>query len=205
MNEIKTDRYRMENQFHLVSAARKGECVFMKKRVLFLVLVLSLAMFSGCGSTKSDDETISDTKKAAVNTETDETEEEQSTGNEDVQIGTPYGNLSYPYGFEEIVKSVEVEKDDVQSYEFYAVVNEQEIKVYTISFSVSAQENSGDLLGTVQDNKGETVNVYCCPEENIIADGTSEDDQNTIYTAQETVNDVIASLKNFSGFQSVSD
>ena len=97
------------------------------------------------------------------------------------------------------------EAGDVEKYIFYAVVNEEKIKVYTITFSEESLNDSGEILGTIQRSSDAPVNVYFLPENEIVNDDMTDDDKNTVYAAQETANDIIASLNNLSEFVSGTD
>lgn len=165
--------------------------------VLVSMLCCLVFALSGCTSApsaggNSSSEVSQDAGSAAAGDE---------TVSDVVEIKTNYGTLSYPIGFEEIVTFEESDNDGVQSYEFSAVLNDEQIKVYTISFSQDVREDLGELLGTIDGDDGETVNVYFAPVEDIVNDKMSEDDQNTVYAAQETVNDVIASLHENKSFK----
>ena len=156
----------------------------MKKTLACAIIMLFalLMVFSGCSS-----------------------EETKDSGNavqkaEDIKIETPYGALSFPYGFEEIV-TWENETDEIADrFIFYAVLDSSKIKVYTISFSTETTTDEGDLLGEIQDSSGSSVYVYFLPENEIVNDEMSNDQKNTVYTAQETVNDVIASMSSIPGY-----
>lgn len=156
----------------------------MKKTLACAIIMLFalLMVFSGCSS-----------------------EETKDSGNavqkaEDIKIETPYGALIFPYGFEEIV-TWENETDEIADrFIFYAVLDSSKIKVYTISFSTETTTDEGDLLGEIQDSSGSSVYVYFLPENEIVNDEMSNDQKNTVYAAQETVNDVIASMSSIPGY-----
>lgn len=133
------------------------------------------------------------------------TKETKNSGNvvqeaEDIKIETPYGDLSFPYGFEEIVTWENETEGTADRFVFYAVLDSSKIKVYTISFSTEATSDEGDLLGEIQESSGSLVYVYFLPEDGIVNDEMSNDQKNTVYAAQETVNDVIASMSSIPGY-----
>lgn len=179
-------------------------------RYLLIVLILaSLLMCAGCssGSTKTADESSGNAASGAVTEQATGdssadavTEEQPEVSNQDVQVKTSYGELYYPYGFEEIVNYEQEESGDAESYVFYAVLENSRVKVYTITFSNTGLSDRGDLLGTVADDSGKTVNVYLLPEDEIVNDSMSDEDKDTVYTAQETLNDVVNSLHDWNSF-----
>lgn len=168
-----------------------------KKYKTFSLCVLVFAVIlAGCSS-KKETNTPQDKSSQEENDQTGSTEIQE---NEDIKVETTYGVLSYPYGFEEIVDCVKEEAGDVEKYIFYAVVNEEKIKVYTITFSEESLNDSGEILGTIQSSSDAPVNVYFLPENEIVNDDMTDDDKNTVYAAQETANDIIASLNDLSEF-----
>lgn len=159
----------------------------MQKKTIIsflFALILLVSCLTGCSSDKAQNGT----------------DENQAVINENIKIETPYGNLCYPYSFEEIVKYESKNDGDVSSYIFYAALDGQDIKIYTIAFSGKNLNDAGAVLGTVKDASGNTVYVYFAPEDEIVNDGMTDGQKNTVYAAQETVNDVIASLNNLSTF-----
>ena len=110
--------------------------------------------------------------------------------------------MVYPYSVEEILTTESNKDDDTDSYIFDAVFDENKIKVFTIYFSKSDHTDEGDLIGTTKDKDGNNINVYLKPESNIVNEEMSDDEKDIIYTAQETLNDVVTSLEKWPDYKS---
>ena len=167
-----------------------------------LACILLLTMFTlpltGCSEEGAQNQTLTASKTSEVSSYIQESSEILPA--EDVQIETPYGNLSYPYGFEEIVTWENKKDDTVDRYIFYAVVDDETIEVYDLTFAKQVLEGEESLLGKIQDASGSMVYVYFSAEDEIVNDGMTEDQKNTVYAAQETVNDIISSLNDIPEF-----
>ena len=163
----------------------------IKKNKLTIVSVLAivvLLMLTACGGHDKDESTGSEGTRSADK-------------NEVVSVETSYGEVEYPIGYEEIVSSEQTTDDNAEEYIFYAVLNGEKIKVYTICFSAEEMSDKGDLIGTTTNEDGDTVNIYLLPEEDIVDDDMSDDDKNLIYAAQETLNDVVSSISNWPDYK----
>ena len=167
-----------------------------KAKIISLILaaLLCLSAFTACSSKSDAAETAAPTAAETA------APESQAPANEDIAVETSYGSLKYPYALEEIVKCERQDTDGLESYIFSAVLDGSEIKVYTINFAASERAKLGDPLGTVQDSAGNSVYVYFQVEDDIVNDNMTVDQKNTVYAAQETVNDVISSMKDFATF-----
>lgn len=167
-----------------------------------LACILLLTMFTsflmGCSEETAQKQTP-DSSKASEDTSYIQ-DSSEILPVEDIQIETPYGNLGYPYGFEEIVTWENQKDDTADRYIFYAVVDDEIIEVYDLSFAEQVLEDEESLLGKIQDPSGSTVYVYFSAEDEIVNDGMTEDQKNTVYAAQETVNDIISSLNDIPEF-----
>lgn len=118
-----------------------------------------------------------------------------------VSIKTDYGNISYSKTFEEVVSyKVKQGKNAVQ-YIFYGVPDgKTKVKVYTLYFADKVPEDKTYYLGTLAAD-GETKYVYYVPEDDILQEDLSPEENDLICSAQETVNDVIKSVEQLAGFK----
>jgi len=162
----------------------------MKKKIAIIAALTMLIMLlmTACGGQDAENGGASDKSGGSGN-------------NEMVTVDTSYGEVEYPAGYEEIVSAEKTAADDSEEYVFYAMLNGEKIKVYTISFSESEVSDKGELIGTTLNGDGETVKIYLLPEEDIVSDDMPDEDKNLVYAAQETLNDVVASLSNWTDFK----
>ncbi len=171
----------------------------MNKRKFIVTTFILLAIafiLSGCTAQPLQDQKqeVSLSTEESSNQESSDTQEEKV-----ILVETPYGNLSYPYTFEEILTWENEDDADVVRYVFYAIVDDERIAVFDISFTDQALGNA-NFLGEIKNDDGTAVNVYFTAYDEIVIDGMTDDQKNIVYTAQETVNDVISSLYNISSF-----
>ncbi len=166
----------------------------MKKRFIISISLLLLMVFAlvGCSDNSTNEKEQNSEKEESASVLQE---------NEDILIETTYGNLSIPYGFEEIITWDEENADGIDKYVFYAVLEDEKIPVYDIEFT---EQSLSDLnyLGQIEASDGSIVNVYFDGYEDIIQEDMTEDQADIVYTAQETVNDVISSLNEISTFES---
>ena len=78
--------------------------------------------------------------------------------------------------------------DDQNALEFYVKLTNAEAKIFTMNYG----SEEGDLVITLKDPKGEAV--FVAFQMDPIPEGLSEADHSTYCTAQEAVNDIVASL-----------
>ena len=158
-------------------------------RILVFMLIAVFMLNTGCGS-KKEPVTPEETEAPAESTL-------PSPKNEDIIIETPYCTLSIPYTFSELVAVERDETEAADSYIFSAVLGEQNVPVYTIRFTESSDGVSGNLFGTLK-AEGGSVRVFYeafSPDDSI-----QEEDLEAFYSAQETINDIFASIKAAPGF-----
>ena len=105
---------------------------------------------------------------------------------EDLVIETPYGNLYYPGEWKD---SLVVEQEN-ESVHFYANINEKKVKLFTLEFGV---EDSA--IAYVLNDNNNKVSVGIRMEELMLDDNWSDEDKNTVYTMQESVNDLLEKLE----------
>ena len=117
--------------------------------------------------------------------------------NEDMQVETPYCDLTIPFAFSELVAVERAQGEDADSYVFYAVLENRSVPVYTIHFIPGDGTMPGELFGTLKTDDGTVRVLYEAfdPDESL-----QGDDLESFYTAQETINDVFTSLQAASGF-----
>ena len=169
--------------------------MFRKKAIVIFLSAFVVFGLVGCGHKKTA--STPETPKSTISSSTAE-----SNSNQDISVDTPYGKLVYPYSVEEILTTESNKADDTDSYIFDAVFDENKIKVFTIYFSKSDHTDEGDLIGTTKDKDGNNINVYLKPESNIVNEEMSDDEKDIIYTAQETLNDVVTSLEKWPDYKS---
>ena len=166
---------------------------------LLVIFAIIITVFCACSKKKAESVTDNQSTEASSVAVSGSTE---PVGNSDsVIIETSYGNLSYPVAFEEIINYEKSDSDDAELYSFYAVLEDREIKVYDIIFSEKKPESEKYLIGTVSDDSDNPVFVSFEPVAEIIDEDMDEDDEEIVYSAQETVNDVIDSIKLIPGFK----
>ena len=118
--------------------------------------------------------------------------------NEDMKIETPYCTLSIPYTFSELVVVERGKSENTDSYVFKAVLEDNSVPVYTIHFVSGDSSETGDLFGTLKTDEGAVRVLFEAfnPDEAL-----KGDDLEAFYAAQETINDVFASLQAASNFK----
>ena len=157
-------------------------------RILALVCIAILLLCAGC------------TQKPAP-TPSEEPSSEEITlpvpNNPDMEIETPYCSLTIPFAFSELVSYTRTESDGIDSYTFSAALEDQTVPVYVIHFAKGEDAAPGELFGMLQTDDGTVRVLYEAynPEDTI-----QGDDLESFYTAQETINDVFASVQAASGF-----
>ena len=105
-------------------------------------------------------------------------------------VETSYMDVEFSYAFSDYILVRAVNEDTAVALDFLVKTSTMEEKLYTIWFN----GNAGEKVGTFdpQDGHGEVevrVSFYSLPV------GLSEDDAVTFKATQETVNDVLASMK----------
>lgn len=111
-------------------------------------------------------------------------------------VETSYLNVTLPYAFSDYIDVTAVNEDIAAALDFRVKTSTMEEKLYTLWFGGTAGEQVGSFdPGDGQGRVPVMVVFYDLPA------GLSEDDQGTFKAAQETVNDVLASLTEAPGFR----
>lgn len=108
---------------------------------------------------------------------------------EDVVLETVYGTVKYPAAFADVIDVLPTADDRRAALTFTASVNDTSARLYTLWFNGAVGVPVGEM---VLAETGNTVQVTI--EFYSEAAGLDEEALITFYAAQETVNDVIASL-----------
>lgn len=113
-----------------------------------------------------------------------------------LEIKTLYGNLKYPSTFKDIFVYEETIDGDVVIEDFYSMVSDEKIKMFTVYF---CKPEVGTLLGYIQKD-GEKIPVSIQMSENVLNEDYAENQKKTYYQMVDGVNDVIASITSFDAF-----
>lgn len=105
-------------------------------------------------------------------------------------VETSYLDVAYPYAFSDYIVVQAVNEKNAVALDFLVKTSTMEEKLYTIWFN----QEAGEKVGTFDPRDGQgsvavSVSFYSLPA------GLSEDDKATFKATQETVNDVLASMK----------
>ena len=186
----------------------------LKRFILALLLLSAMIICVGCNTnhnsetptfkTESTGASTTPTSTAPEITETDPPDTEETTEstfplpeNEDMMIETPYCTLSIPYAFSELVSVEENNEDSVVSYTFRAELETEPVPVYTVYFVPSGIEKEGIAFGVLKTDDEEISILFEAYEPD---KSLSEEDLESFYSAQETINDVFQSLREAPGF-----
>lgn len=185
----------------------------IKRSILALALLAAMVLCSGCTENKTGTSAFpveSTTPASLQTTNAQEITDSVSTEteapaestlplpvNEDMTIETPYCAMSIPYAFSELVSVEENKTATAASYTFRAELENEPVPVYTIHFVPTASETEGNAFGTLKTDDGQIRVLFEAyePDESL-----SEDDLESFYSAQETINDVFQSLRELPGF-----
>lgn len=100
--------------------------------------------------------------------------------------------LSLPSG----VECEQTQDGEVLRADFYGTVNEQRVKLYTITMG---EEQSESVIGYYRiDGVDKPVSVW--PDELTYLQGMSEENQQTVFALMETLNEVVQSIMNHENF-----
>lgn len=163
-------------------------------RILALALVATFLLCAGCGAKP----TPTPPETNPPQTQPSEEGTLPAPENEDVKIETPYCTLSIPYTFSELVVVERGESENTDSYVFKAVLEDNSVPVYTIHFVSGDSSATGDLFGTLKTDEGTVRILFEAFNPDEALEG---DDLEAFYAAQETINDVFASLQATSNFK----
>lgn len=170
------------------------------------VAVLVAALLCACGKTPAET-TPAQTVPAAVPAQTEpapvETEPEKVIltveGTEEqadlVLVKTSFCNVKYPFAFADLIRVKAQDEGNVATLEFSACITDVEYPMYVLRFGGS----EGILLGTLtipgEAAPREVYAEFCQADTAALGDHVG-----TFYAAQETFNDVVASLAENGGF-----
>ena len=154
----------------------------MKKIIKLIVLSIFCVMLVACVSNKND-------TSATIQDQQEETKVEIQLDEENMLIETMYGNIKYPYAFSDLIRVNRVENKGSVKITFSVTTDDFSAEIYEVSFG----EGTGMKLGAIN---GTHVFVNIVElQQNI-----TENEKNIFYAAQETVNDVIASIMQWENF-----
>lgn len=172
----------------------------MKKAIVIILSAVLLFCFTGCSAVHTAEDAASDSVSVSVT--------EAMTKASGVAIATDYGTMSFPVSFEDIVIWEQEDTENGAVYTFYAVLNSGEedeekktAEVYSVIFETEEPRENDYFIGTLPDNAGGKIYVRFDPVEDIITDDMTEEDEELVYSAQETVNDIVESVRALPGFE----
>lgn len=172
---------------------------------MIVTVTLIAAMASGCGKKTAETAvpetvpvTVEQTLPAAVETQpvasglvVEAIEEQGDT----MLVRTSFVQVKYPFAFADLIQVRPVNGDNVDSLEFFVASQDEEHPIFTLHFG----GNEGILLGTLQISNEETPRTLYAE----LASADTEalgDYLETFYAAQESFNDVVASLAENTNF-----
>ena len=169
-------------------------------RMLALLLAAMLLLSAGCAknNTSESNQTNNNENSAdSAPSKSESTAELNKPENNDVDVETPYCTMTIPFAFSDLVSVDHQQKEANDSYVFSAVLDDRKVPVYTISFAPDGIETQGDRFGTL---KGKDGTVQVTFQANDPDETLDEEALEAFYTAQETINDVFASIQATPGF-----
>ena len=144
------------------------------KRTLCTLLALLCLLLAACGSKTG--EPAAGSADAAENAAP-------------VKIETPYGDLTFPGGWGDQLKTETEQDGERQFVHFRANIADQQFDL----FDVTIAPDEGDSVGTIKAADGTIRNVFV-EVFDLDADGLAAADQDTLFAMQEGVNDLIDAL-----------
>ena len=172
---------------------------------MIVTVTLIAAVACGCGNKAAETTaaettpvTMEQTTPAAVETEpvasglVVEAIEEQG---DNMVVRTSFVHVKYPFAFADLIQVNAANEDDVASLEFFVSNQDVQHPIFTIRFG----GDEGILLGTVQISNEEAPRTVYAELASADADALG-DYLETFYAAQESFNDVVASLMENEGF-----
>ena len=157
-------------------------------RILALTLMATMLLCAGCSHKSGPD--------APAASDPEETTRPASE-NEDVQIETSYADLEIPYAFSDLVSVERVEGENFDSYVFSANLEDRSVEVYAINFVRGEDAMPGEYFGTLKTADGDVQVTFTAADPDESLQG---EDLEAFYSAQETINDVFASIQATEGF-----
>lgn len=167
-----------------------------------VLLAVSLAL---CGCGKKQEQTamteVPETVQAQTTaaTETHATQDLVIESTEEqgdmVVVTTSFGQVKYPFAFADLIQVRAVNEGTVASLEFTALIAQEEYPLFAVRFGGS----EGIPLGTLE-IPGEAEPRAVCAEFYSVDESALGDHAGTFFAAQETFNDVVASLYEIQAF-----
>ncbi len=149
----------------------------MKKRTVWMIVCALLVSMLAAGCSSNAEDAKQEPSAAPVN--------------EEIVIGTPYGDLCFPNQWEEYLKIDQSKAGDRVEVTFSAKISDQVFPLFAIVIG----GDTGDVAGTLTAADGTQRNVYVKICE-IVEDGSvSELEQKRMYAMQEDLNYLIDHLK----------
>lgn len=147
-----------------------------------IVLLMVLMMLAVCMVACGKQEPVQ-TEPPRIYDDTPQTEPEPLPP---VHIAMPHFELEYAGELNDVI--VVKERDGQNVLDFFVKLSNTEEKIYTMNYD----SEEGDLVEVIKDKSGNPVNIafQMAP----IPEGLSDADHLTFCVAQESVNDIVASL-----------
>lgn len=155
-----------------------------RKARKFFAILLALLMLLGltaCGNKQNPEST----EPEQVYDDTLQTEPEPESL-PPVHIEMPHFEMEYAGELSDVI--VMKEQDGQNALDFFVKLSDAETKIFTMNYD----SEEGDLVEVIKDAAGNSVSVAF--QMDSIPEGLSEQDMQTFCTAQEAVNDMVASL-----------
>jgi hypothetical protein len=164
-----------------------------------VAVAAAMGVFSltACSGQQSSTESLSQVSNESTNVSTDD-----YSNQEGETVSTPVGNLVCPAYWGDSVRVVDNISSGKGSIDFYGVVNNGQVKLFSLQFGDGAQ---GYELGTAPDASGSSTKVSLDISDIERANGWSDDDESRADTLQEGVNDLLSQIYALDGFESTSN
>lgn len=112
-------------------------------------------------------------------------------------VSTPYGELDFPQQYYDDVKIEESNENGVFSQTFYATITEEPVELYTVYFG---QTDTGFDAGYILTDNGEKVPVRLHLTDFESEEKFTEDEEYNLLVLQETVNELLKSIKSLENY-----
>ena len=157
----------------------------MKKIKKYIILLTCCLLFTACveGKGSQSENVISGNEQQSEYTVDLKQEGEYMV------IETQYGEIRYPYAFFDIIAVKKVERDGVLELKFDFETEDCSEEMYVLTIGTE----NGTKIGAVKDTD---IFVHVYEQKTKLND----DNQKSFFAAQETVNDVIASVYQWENF-----
>lgn len=175
-----------------------------RTKVLLSIIILGIVIFIVLGilvikNNNKKPDGNSDIRETQIDNQSEESGANKKNRQTGIPIDTPYGELFFS---EEWNDFLEVKVSDKTNYTiaFYTNLEKEKIKLFSVVFG---SDSKGELLGTIDDQWGETREVSIIINELKGMENISEENRDVGYAMQEEVNDIIEQIYQFNGFQPV--